>query len=382
MAHPNSNANSKLSAEELKGNTIYHDFLGKGCAPDFSPAASSSVRPPFLEPYPVASCASLGVFSGGGCGPVSTASDMCSGPQSSYAAFSGSKRCSSDSNMVSCKDRFPAIQPDSLASSHVMKLLRSGAGGEKCRASSHNEEPSLRGHDPMRPFSSSPSMGATRTYSTTSTSKWVPLNPLTALKYPPHTTQVVPFGYQTPPNRFSRDTNTASRLLISQAAADEGSRTGIKGSGVLRMSDRTLSEVPLSVTKQNSGIRTSDPAESPNPGYRVGPTGHQMTIFYNGQAHVFDDVHPSKADLIMALAGSNGGSWSTTYGLKSVLTRGMSDTADMGSGSMSMAAAAILGDLQGRSSSSPSSLPLDSSRPFDESSFIPPGNHLGGEKPR
>ncbi|CAH9074132.1 unnamed protein product [Cuscuta europaea] len=89
----------------------------------------------------------------------------------------------------------------------------------------------------------------------------------------------------------------------------------------------------------------------------------------------------TQADLIMALAGSNGGSWSTTYGLKSVLARGMSDTADMGSGSMSMAAAAILGDLQGRSSSSPSSLPLDSSRAFDESSFIPPGNHLGGEKP-
>lgn len=61
----------------------------------------------------------------------------------------------------------------------------------------------------------------------------------------------------------------------------------------------------------------------------------QMTIFYGGQAHVFDDVHPNKvillslclntfifklymnanvslqADVIMALAGSSGGSWST-----------------------------------------------------------------------
>lgn len=60
-----------------------------------------------------------------------------------------------------------------------------------------------------------------------------------------------------------------------------------------------------------------------------------MTIFYGGQAHVFDDVHPNKvillslclntfifklymnanvslqADVIMALAGSSGGSWST-----------------------------------------------------------------------
>jgi len=38
-----------------------------------------------------------------------------------------------------------------------------------------------------------------------------------------------------------------------------------------------------------------------------------LTIFYAGQAHVFDDIHPNKADAILALAGSNGRSWSTTY---------------------------------------------------------------------
>lgn len=285
------------------------------------------------------------------------------GPQTSYP-FSGSKRCNSDSNMVSCKDRFPAAQPDS----HVMKLLRSGAGGERCRGSPYNEESPLGVHNPMRPLSPSLSMGgATRNYSTTTTSKWVPVNPVPALQYPSHAAQVAPFGYQTPPNRFSRDTNAvAGPSLISQAAADEGSRTGIKGSGVLRMSDRALSGVPLTAPKQNFGIQSSDPAESSNPRHGVGSTGRQMTIFYNGQAHVFDDVHPSKADLIMALAGSNGGSWSTTYSPKSTPP----NEGEMGSGS-----SALLRELQGRSSSSLRL--LNSNRPFGSSdqSFLPPGHH-------
>lgn len=29
----------------------------------------------------------------------------------------------------------------------------------------------------------------------------------------------------------------------------------------------------------------------------VASTGRQMTIFYGGQAHVFDDVHPNKVCL-------------------------------------------------------------------------------------
>ncbi|RAL52946.1 hypothetical protein DM860_007714 [Cuscuta australis] len=366
-SQPNSNASllkvpsnaAAAAGEDSKGNTVFHDFLGKGCAPDSSsPAAAAAVRPPLFEPYPVASSASLGASS---CGPVSNTSDMCSGPQTSYP-FSGSKRCNSDSNMVSCKDRFPAAQPDS----HVMKLLRSGAGGERCRGSPYNEESPLGVHNPMRPLSPSLSMGgATRNYSTTTTSKWVPVNPVPALQYPSHAAQVAPFGYQTPPNRFSRDTNAvAGPSLISQTAADEGSRTGIKGSGVLRMSDRALSGVPLTVPKQNFGIQSSDPAESSNPRHGVGSTGRQMTIFYNGQAHVFDDVHPSKADLIMALAGSNGGSWSTTYSPKSTPP----NEGEMGSGS-----SALLRELQGRSSS----LRLNSNRPFGSSdqSFLPPGHH-------
>nr|GLL38165.1 protein TIFY 8-like [Ipomoea trifida] len=407
MAQPNTNANIKIpannAAEEVKGSSVFHDFLGKGCAPDSSPAPPPTARPP-LDPS-----------SGAGCGPVSTTSDMSSGQEASFR-FSGSKRCSSDSNhsiMGSCKDRFPGVQPDSLATSHVMKVwflfffvtvygvdglaftlilawsfvevqLLRGAGGERPRGPPYNEEPSLGVH-PMRPLSSSSlSMGA-RTYA--NTSKWdrVPISATPTLQYSPHATQAVSFGYQAPTNRF-RD-NNAGPSVISQAAADEGSRTGIKGTGgILRsintsagMSDnRTLSGVPLSGCKQSFGVQSSEP-ESSNPSRQgVASAGHQMTIFYGGQAHVFDDVHPNKADLIMALAGSNGGSWSTTYAPKSaarvlgeknaVPAAGENET---GSGSGS----AILRELQGRAS-----LRVGSSRPFGsgDQSFLPPGNHQGG----
>lgn len=334
MAQPSSSANLKIpsnAAEDSKGSAVFHDFLGKGRAPDSSPAAAGVPRQ--FEPYPLASSAPLGASS---CGPVSTTSDMCSGPQTSYQ-FSGNKRCNSDSNMMSCKDRFPAAQPDS----HVMKVPRGGLGGERCRGSPYHEEPPLGVHNPMRALSSSL---ATRAYSTTTSSKWVPVSPVPALQYPTH----APFGYQTPPNRFSKEAN---------AAADEGSRTGIKGSGALRM----LSGVPLGLPKQNFGAPSSDPAETSNPRPGLGSGGRQMTIFYNGQAHVFDDVHPSKADLIMALAGSNGGSWSTTYSPKSGPPE-----AEPGSGS-----SALLRDLQGR----PSSVRVGPTRPFGsiDPPFLPPG---------
>ncbi|XP_031102229.1 protein TIFY 8-like [Ipomoea triloba] len=377
MAQPNTNANIKIpannAAEEVKGSSVFHDFLGKGCAPDSSPAPPPTARPP-LDPS-----------SGAGCGPVSTTSDMSSGQEASFR-FSGSKRCSSDSNhsiMGSCKDRFPGVQPDSLATSHVMKLLR-GAGGERPRGPPYNEEPSLGVH-PMRPLSlSSLSMGA-RTYA--NTSKWdrVPISATPTLQYSPHATQAVSFGYQAPANRFRE--NNAGPSVISQAAADEGSRTGIKGSGgILRsintsagMSDnRTLSGVPLSGCKQSFGVQSSEP-ESSNPSRQgVASAGHQMTIFYGGQAHVFDDVHPNKADLIMALAGSNGGSWSTTYAPKSAARVSGEKNAVPAAGEKETGAgsgSAILRELQGRAS-----LRVGSSRPFGsgDQSFLPPGNHQGG----
>ncbi|KAG2249889.1 hypothetical protein Bca52824_089517 [Brassica carinata] len=94
--------------------------------------------------------------------------------------------------------------------------------------------------------------------------------------------------------------------VVAQTAADEGSRTGMKCPRItssLQCQTRVKSNVlPLQGDTRNRKELTS--------------STKQMTIFYGGQAHVFDDVHPNKADVIMALAGSSGGSWSTDLSQK------------------------------------------------------------------
>ncbi|KAF2585362.1 hypothetical protein F2Q70_00034084 [Brassica cretica] len=88
--------------------------------------------------------------------------------------------------------------------------------------------------------------------------------------------------------------------VVAQTAADEGSRTGKKGPRI--MSSYTM--------PNPSKAECYTPSSTANRKDLTSST-KQMTIFYGGQAHVFDDVHPNKADVIMALAGSSGGSWST-----------------------------------------------------------------------
>ncbi|PIN08056.1 hypothetical protein CDL12_19376 [Handroanthus impetiginosus] len=174
----------------------------------------------------------------------------------------------------------------------------------------------------MRPISASfISQSPTAGRTDTNPSKWdraTAINPAPVLQYPPRSNQVMPFGYQAPSNRF-KETNV-SPSLVSQTAADEGSRTGIKGSGVLSSMNATgtIGRQPAGVLirsgKQKSTVCVSEPDSSTTPSQRgTESVGRQMTIFYGGQAHVFDNVHPNKADVIMALAGSNGGSWSTNY---------------------------------------------------------------------
>ncbi|XP_058200733.1 protein TIFY 8 isoform X1 [Rhododendron vialii] len=327
-----SNSNAKNSTDEVNP-TVFHDFLGRSCASDSSPAA---VKP--------AASASVG--------PISATSDLGSerqvsdyfegvpfyGPRSDLTGteisnrFAGNKRSNSDSAFLgSSRDGLPHVGPDSLDGVHLMKMLRN-AGGERPKRS--HEEAMFFNMYRMRPTSTShilhPPSGS-RTDATVS--KWertIPLNVVPTVQYPPRVGQVAPFGCQVPSNRF-KDAS-AGPSVISQAAADEGSRTGIKGSGILSsinarsvVSDRSPSEMLLTGTKQKSGIHNSEP-ESSTPSSRHGLSSacRQMTIFYGGQAHVFDDVHPNKADVIMALAGSNGGSWSTTYLPKSAPAPGES----------------------------------------------------------
>ncbi|CAI9771712.1 unnamed protein product [Fraxinus pennsylvanica] len=342
-AHSNSNndyANATVTAtgdNQQKLTATFHDFLGtKGQNP--APAAGGGGRPS-SELSPSAS-ASINASSCGGRGPISTTSDLGSerhvgshlegipfyrsrgdftGPDTSNR-FAGTKRSNSDSFMVSSKEIFPQVRPESLESSHLMKLLRH-SGGERPRWP-HDEETSFAMHQ-MRPISAS----LISQSSSGGNSKWdraIPMSLGPTLPYPPRAGQVVPFGHQTPSNRF-KDTNPGPSA-ISRTAADEGSRTGIKGSGILSsinatggVSERQPSGVLIRTDKQKSAVYIPEPessAATPSQ-HRIESASRQMTIFYGGQAHVFDKVHPNKADVIMALAGSNGGSWSTTYTPKS-----------------------------------------------------------------
>ncbi|KAA8525352.1 hypothetical protein F0562_007230 [Nyssa sinensis] len=376
MAQSKSNANT--STDEVKP-TIFHDFLGRNCASESSPATKTAGDIRLPEASQSAS-ASVGASSGGGRGPISTTSDLGSerqvgnhlegvpfyGPRSDFSGpeisnrLAGTKRSNSDSGfMGSFRDGFPQKGPESFESSHLMKVhsnamfifflshsyvrqkpiyimvvlfifsdsgslvqiqMLRNVGGERPRRS-HEEEMFFSMH-PARPTSASLILQPPSGRTDANVSRWergIPINVGPTAQYPTRAGQVAPFGHQVPSNR-SKDAN-AGPSVIFQVAADEGSRTGIKGSGILSsinasagVSEKTPSGMLPSGSKQKSAAHISEP-ESSIPPSRHGLTsaGRQMTIFYGGQAHVFDDVHPNKADIIMALAGSNGGSWSTTY---------------------------------------------------------------------
>lgn len=168
---------------------------------------------------------------------------------------------------------FYAVTVYSNIGSFVLYQLLRYSGGERSRRP-HDDEASFGMHQ-MRPISASfisqPSAGV-RT--DTNPSKWDRANPGPgpgpALQYPPRSGQVMPFGYQGQPNRF-KDSNVGPTLM-SQTAADEGSRTGIKGSGILSsinaagtMAGRQPAGVLIRSGKQKSGVGISEPESSTTP---------------------------------------------------------------------------------------------------------------------
>ncbi|KAK9079463.1 hypothetical protein SSX86_001135 [Deinandra increscens subsp. villosa] len=304
--------NHNNAADDVKP-TILHDFLGRGCAPPPKSDAAAAAA---------GSSPSASVSGGGGGragGPVSTTSDLASerqtgtlfegvpfyGPRTDFAGgkirYSGVKRSNSDSGLLP-----PQLRPDFPETSHLMKMMRN-VGSERPRWP-HEDEPYMNMHQ-MRPTSS-------HMVQPMNAARWeraVPVNVGPVLQYPPRAGQVVPYGYQPVSNRF-KDSN-AGAPLMSQSAADEGSRTGMKGSGVLSLVNvsGTGTDQPSS-SKLKSLVSDTEPGSSTRiPHQGSTSVSRQMTIFYGGQAHVFDDVHPNKADVIMTLAGSNGGSWSTSF---------------------------------------------------------------------
>ncbi|KAK4277124.1 hypothetical protein QN277_015171 [Acacia crassicarpa] len=280
MAQHN-NGNHCSSQQSVK--SVFHDFMGM--KPTDSPLVAAP-KTTEARPSPSSASVSVGASSGVARGPLSTISDIASErqlgnhlegvpfycPRSDLSGTEisnrilGNKRSNSDSSfMSSSRDAFRMV-PDSIQNLHLLK-------SRKPTSASLTYQPS--------------------TGTKTDFNKWersVLMNTGSSMQHPPH--------------------------------GDEGSRTGIKGPGILSSVNTTSAAYEKSLSALG-GSRPKpltsiiDPESSMPPSQQgLASSSCQMTIFYGGQAHVFDNVHPNKAEIIMALAGSNGGCWSTTYSPK------------------------------------------------------------------
>ncbi|KAG9459381.1 hypothetical protein H6P81_003889 [Aristolochia fimbriata] len=327
-----------------EGKPIFHDFFGVSCTDSpvlLAKTGTGDTR--LLEASP---SASVGASSGGH-GHVSASSDLGSerqtgnnfegiqfhGPKDDFSGadisnrFSGQKRSNSDSAfMGSSRDRMLQIAPESIESSRLtkMQIFQNESGSERPRRT--HEDESFFSMQPPRQTSTSqlalpPPVGSRHDLTVSSWDRSMPMNSGFMVHFPPRVSQISSVDKSS--SGRNRD-GSASTMVISQPAADEGSRTGIKGSGVLKViSSNTGAQErhPTALLANNSRPNASSlNTETDNTNLSrcrsLTTIGRQMTIFYAGQAHVFDDVHPNKADAIMALAGSTGGSWSTTYSPK------------------------------------------------------------------
>ncbi|CAK9222049.1 unnamed protein product [Sphagnum jensenii] len=134
--------------------------------------------------------------------------------------------------------------------------------------------------------------------------------------------------------------NTQTSPPITQPAADEGSRTGIKGSPLIGLINNNNSATPVPAGSSGgppplprgpTNCTPSGGSDSLVPSILKGPprASRHLTIFYGGQAHVFDDVPSDKVEAILAMAGSHGKSWSTIYAPRSAAS--VPDSASEGS---------------------------------------------------
>uniref|UniRef100_A0A2P2K586 Protein TIFY n=1 Tax=Rhizophora mucronata TaxID=61149 RepID=A0A2P2K586_RHIMU len=284
---------AKHQQQEVKA--MFHDFLGTKVGTAYSPAV---LVPKTADASPAAST-SVGTSSVGGRGPVSTISDLVSGPDISDR-LTGTKRSNSDSTFTgSTRDGILQLNRDFPDGLHLMKMLKRGGGREQSRRSNDDEFPlSMQA---MGAASTSHLLQqSTGTRLDPNVSKWSQsISMGAAVQYHPRGVQLVPSTHQVPANRF-RDTN-AVPSVFSQLVADEGSRTGIKGPGISSINsgggicEKIPSRSLTRDSKLNTGTYVPEP-ESTSSTSRQGLTSasRQMTIFYGGQAHVFDDVHPNK----------------------------------------------------------------------------------------
>ncbi|XP_028802374.1 protein TIFY 8 isoform X2 [Neltuma alba] len=358
MAQHN-NGNNSASQQLVK--PVFHDFLGSKPHDSLVVLAPKTANVRLSEASPSSTSVSVAASSAGGRGPFSTTSDIGSerqvgnhlegvpfyGPRSDFSdtglsnRLIGNKRSSSESAfMGSSRDAFQVV-PDSIQNSHLMKMFRSTAGGELHRRS--NDDEVFLGMQSLKPTSASQifqPLAGTK-FDSNRWERSVVMNAGPSMQHPPRGAQLTPFAHQIASNKV-RETNIGPSF-ISQSAADEGSRTGMKGPGILSSinittaaPEKTPSAVVLGGGRPKPVMNIIDLESSTPPSQHESRSAScQMTIFYGGQAHVFDNVHPNKADVIMSLAGSNGGSWSTsTCSSKPPVKQLVHDTAETQTGKL------------------------------------------------
>ncbi|KAI3702524.1 hypothetical protein L6452_28263 [Arctium lappa] len=236
--------NTKTNVNDDVKPIIFHDFLGRHCTPSVHCAAAADGG------TPSASASRVGAL-------ISTTSDLDSyrqvgshlegvpiyGQRNDFSPseignrHAGSKRINSDSvsySWVHLEIVSPQIKPDFQENSHLIKVL-----------SNIRQEQLKRPHEVKAFMLANPIR---------LTSKWeraIPVNAGPVLQYPPQAVQAVPYAYQTLSNRF-KDVNVGS--VISQSAGDQGSRTVIKGSGILSSSNINGGVAKPAIGKQKSVI--------------------------------------------------------------------------------------------------------------------------------
>ena len=151
----------------------------------------------------------------------------------------------------------------------MIQVLRNAAGGEKLRRP--NDDEALLGMQSLKPTSAS--LFQPPTSSKVDANKWersflMKIGP--SMQHPPRGGQLTPFVHQIASNKM-RDSN-AVPSFISQSAADEGSRTGIKGPAILSSinptataTEKTSSAVFLGGSRPKPVTNVVDPESSTPP---------------------------------------------------------------------------------------------------------------------
>ncbi|KAK1282881.1 Protein TIFY 8 [Acorus calamus] len=304
--------------EEEEENPVLHDFLG---------------------PTPVAGGrrGGGGASSSGAGGPVSGGSELGSEIQmeknfegmhshrfDTDGRLSGRKRSNSDSSFMDLtREHMLNMASSSCESSRHVKVFEKETLIARQRRPHVDDIPHSIQPPRMTSSSSHPFINSRMD---SISSKWdhplPPMNPVHMPHHPSRFSQLSPYGDKS--SSYAYRDSCMGATLVTPPAADEGSRTGIKGSQILDIvkpctenADRNSTGALCNSNRARSTLQGTEMDFSNTPSRNNLTTAtRQMTIFYAGQAHVFDDVHPNKADIIMALAGSNGGSWSTTLSPK------------------------------------------------------------------